>query len=1737
MRKLKIAAILLIAPVLAVAAVFAGLAVAQDDERSRFVRFVERQISTPDRQIRLGSIDGALSSDVRISSITIADREGVWLTIEDVHLVWSRLALIRGRLDVDLLEASSITVARPPLPPEGDAEEATDTEEGGAFNVPELPVSLILDKLSVPQVDIAEGVIGPAASLSVDGSVRLADGELDADVSIDRLDRDGELTIKASFSNESRNLAVDVTVAEPADGVIANALQIEGRPALSFTIIGEGPLSDFEAAIALTAEQETLLSGTARVNSVTEGLNFTLDVGGNLDRIVGESYDAFVDEGSRITVDVMNRPNGTLSVRRGTLTSGVASVNFSGDFSGGVPTELNFEAKLGRDTGEPVPLPFAGEGGTIRSGTITAQLGGSLGERFQARIALDDLDTPFIASRSATIDASGEAANLGDAANRRVTFTVNGQAGDIASDSGAVQDALGSALSLNVAGAWQAGAPVTIDTMELVAETIRAGFNGTIGDGLNGSYRLAADNLNAFSGLAGRDLAGGINLSADGSIGFGGLFDLMLDATANNLQVGVPAADGVLGGQTRITGGAARGEDSLTFDNFRVEADGLSLEAAGTVSPQTANLLAQGRIEDLGRLDPSVRGPVDLRFSATGNPDVPTLALRVTSPALELKGRALTDLNATFDGTLQRQSETPFDVDGRFAVDARYQGEPISLSTGIETANGNRSLQNLAARIVGAVANGSLTLRDDGLLEGNLSLNVPSLERLAPLALTEASGRFAADIGLSVDGTMQSAQINGTANQVEVAGVSLGFVDIALAIEDAFGVPALDGTVAARAVRAAGFDVRDLSLNARRDGDATDMTLRADLGSGTLDATGRLARQPAGFAATVSEFSLSRDGFSARLLAPTEVRVADAIEIDRTALQIGSGEVDVSGRIADTLDLSVVLNALPLEVANLVRADLGLAGTVSGTLDLSGTRDNPSATVEVNANGVSAAILSDRGIAPLTMVAAGNYADGTATIRRFETTVSGGSVSAFGTVGDTLDVNVSLSDLPLALANAAASGLGLSGTVSGTARLDGALSAPEAAFDIDVARASMNSTRASGVGDLNAKVSGTFKDGSATLQTVNATIGGGTLNAEGMIGDTLDVTATFERIPLAVANAFAPELDVSGTVSGRVEASGSLARPRVAFSVESASAGAAPLRSAGLGAAQISASGTFARGTVDLTEALVRLGGGEARARGRIGRRLDVTVDVTGLPLTVANGFSPGLGLAGRLDGRARASGSLANPSADFQVTVAGFSAAALDEAGIGALSIDASGTYSGNTVRLAALRASGAGLEVNASGTVPLGGGGLDLSVQARAPLSLAERFLAERGALIDGLVVADVRLTGALSNPVVTGSVQGSDISLRDPQTSLLLTEGRLDARLNGDSVTLAGFTANLGGGTVSVSGGIGLSGGFPADLTVTLRNARYADGRLFAITLGADLSIRGPLAGAPTVSGRVDVERAEITIPESLGGGATLIDVRHVHPTAAILETLRRAQVGPYADQEEGDQVSGLTLDVLVSAPARVFVRGRGIDAELGGSVRLTGPVSDIAPVGAFELVRGRLVILGQRIVFTRGNVTMLGDLNPTIDFVAETRTRDVTVRVLIAGPAEDPTITFTSEPQLPQDEVLAQLIFGRSLNDLSPFQLAQLAAAVAELAGSGGGPSFLDQVRVFSGLDNLEVVSDPERGTQARAGRYIADNIYLGVRAGDKSSGVTVNLDITRGLTVRAEALTDESALGVYYEREY
>jgi len=239
--------------------------------------------------------------------------------------------------------------------------------------------------------------------------------------------------------------------------------------------------------------------------------------------------------------------------------------------------------------------------------------------------------------------------------------------------------------------------------------------------------------------------------------------------------------------------------------------------------------------------------------------------------------------------------------------------------------------------------------------------------------------------------------------------------------------------------------------------------------------------------------------------------------------------------------------------------------------------------------------------------------------------------------------------------------------------------------------------------------------------------------------------------------------------------------------------------------------------------------------------------------------------------------------------------------------------------------------------------------------------------------------------------------------------------------------------------------------------------------------------------------------------------------------------------------GTGLPPIALDVTVTTAQPIFVRGRGIEAELGGDVTLGGTLAAPIPSGGLTLRRGTLDVLARRLTFQRGTISFAnGTLQPVLDLTAETRTRSATITVKVQGTPASPEITFSSVPELPPDEVLSRLLFDRATSNLSPFEIAQLAQAVAQLTGVSSGPDVLDKIRGALGLDRLGVTTDAQGRAAVEAGRYVAPGVFLGVRQGAQGqTGVAVELELTPRLRLEGQTATGPAGdrIGLSYEFEY
>lgn len=894
------------------------------------------------------------------------------------------------------------------------------------------------------------------------------------------------------------------------------------------------------------------------------------------------------------------------------------------------------------------------------------------------------------------------------------------------------------------------------------------------------------------------------------------------------------------------------------------------------------------------------------------------------------------------------------------------------------------------------------------------------------------------------------------------------------------------------------------------------------------------------------------------LLGAEAARLSGRIERGKDAVLRFSDITVDSGNLKASGAGSVAPEALQfegdIELASLQTLNDGLAGSLEATIAVSGTPERPQITVRASGKTVT---IMDRPLDALSFEADGlvgsagpmadirlngryegqpisltahveTGAEGRPIVESLDVAVPGGRASgrlqpnASGILVGTMAVDItSLTDLgPLLLRD------DLSGALTGRVvfserrsrqAIDASLSAATLGLggvELTDTRFSANLADAAAIGATID--SATVKVGGTEIRSVKADISGSSQKL------TFSVDGTRQDAPLSVGGTVTSGQGATAIVLTR-------AQGRVA---------SIPLE------LTQPATITLVDGGTRLETLTLSAGQGRITISGSAGQQLAFDVTIDGFPLSLLEAVGPGaLGQTGALNATANISGTAAYPTISYRMNVENFSVEASRAAQIPLISIEASGSFASNVLKATA-ETSGGGMDLKADGSVDFSNvPALDVTVSGTAPFEFAAIPLSSAGILLEGNMDLSLAVGGTSRTPQITGTLRTENATFIEETSALTIRDivGEID--FNGTRADIARLDGRMGTqGSISVTGSVDLdpASGLPADLKLVVADGTYTNGDIITAQFDADMSVSGPLAGAATIGGTVDLRRTDITIPEQLPSSIPMVDVKHLHASEAIVEQAK--EIAPSTPNGTAETSGGLQLDLAVDAPSRIFLRGRGIDAEFGGSLQVFGAVSAPRARGAFNMIRGRLDLLTQRFNFDRGSITFAGPLDPALDFQTTTTVSGASYSILVGGTASSPDISFTSSPSMPEDEILANLFFGRSLARLSPLQIAQLANAVSQLSGvNSGGGGLLSRLRGAGGLTSVDLIPEEDgKGTAIGIGSYLNDRTYVNVEKGlsGASGKVTIDMDLTDNLKARGEIGSDgETKAGVFFERDY
>lgn len=566
----------------------------------------------------------------------------------------------------------------------------------------------------------------------------------------------------------------------------------------------------------------------------------------------------------------------------------------------------------------------------------------------------------------------------------------------------------------------------------------------------------------------------------------------------------------------------------------------------------------------------------------------------------------------------------------------------------------------------------------------------------------------------------------------------------------------------------------------------------------------------------------------------------------------------------------------------------------------------------------------------------------------------------------------------------------------------------------------------------------------------------------------------------------------------------------------------------------------------------VTIGRGKIQLAGSYGNAIDIQSRLSNVNLSVLDPMLPGFGVRGRATGSLdwQQSSPQAFPQADARLNIDDFSRISLsavsqpvDISLVGRLLPDG-----GNARAIIRRRGATVGrLQVDLR---PLPPGTADWQTRLlAAPLGGGIRYNGPAEVLFSLTGLPDQHLTGnvgvaadfsgRVQAPQLTGVVRANDLTYSNDTYGTKLTKLRVRGTFTNDQLNVTELTANAGDGTVSGKGFVNLSSakGFPMQLDLDVNNARLADSSLIAAQATGQLQVINNGDEPLIVKGTLQMPETRYTIVrQGAAKVATLTGVR------------RKTKAGPTRISGNPDPVSSLPseirLDVRLVADNRFFVSGMGLQSEWSANLHITGTAGNPQFSGQMSLVRGTLGFAGRSFELEEGRLNFNGGspLNVSLRLSAAAEVDGTTVRVVARGTGLNPQISFASTPALPQDEIVARILFGNSVGELSALQAVQLAASLNSLRGGGDGLNPLGVLQTAAGIDRLRILNPDAatgRGAAVAVGKYITNDVYVEIITDARGFTATqIEISLTPALSLLSQFSSfGSNNVNVRYKKDY
>lgn len=390
-----------------------------------------------------------------------------------------------------------------------------------------------------------------------------------------------------------------------------------------------------------------------------------------------------------------------------------------------------------------------------------------------------------------------------------------------------------------------------------------------------------------------------------------------------------------------------------------------------------------------------------------------------------------------------------------------------------------------------------------------------------------------------------------------------------------------------------------------------------------------------------------------------------------------------------------------------------------------------------------------------------------------------------------------------------------------------------------------------------------------------------------------------------------------------------------------------------------------------------------------------------------------------------------------------------------------------------------------------------------------------------ISGMLSADLKLSNSKEAPYLNGRVDLQKGSYENDYTGTSLRDISALALAEKTFIELKKFSAfDEKSGAISAKGLLDLSAeeNFPFKIQSSLSGLQAIDLENVRARLSGNLEIKGDKADA-AVLGKVKVTSAELEIPDKLPITVAQLPIEFIYPPHDL-----------QIDKVDITPLYPLNLNLDLSAPGKIFLRGNGLSSEWKGSAQVKG--TSISPIatGRCDLVKGEYLLGSKIFQLTEGTITFSDKDKKDgahISLKGALQLDDALITISYLGPLFSPEVTFSSSPHMPVSSILSRILFNKDISDITPIQAFQLAPIIVSLTGNSG-PDILQLLRKNLGIDKFLIVPGQSESDEisVQIGKYLVDGVMVTLSRSASSSQVMVEVELKRGFSFQAETQEEE-----------